>query len=359
MTYRVIQVGTGGMGSFWCRGILPPFIESGRIEVVAAVDIVPDMLVHAHEGLRLPPERCYTDARTAFANHPADACTIVVPPAAHEQIVDLALSHGMDILSEKPIADTMTASVRIASRVAAANRKMGVTMSHRFDQDKSTLRSLIQSGDYGPLDYVVCRFTCNNRRFGSWGRFRHEMTDPLLIEGAIHHLDILADLAGGACSSVFAQTWNPAWGEFAGDSQALVSLSFENGIRAMYEGAKSNASGLNGWGQEYIRAECRDATIVLDRRSIEVRHHQAGKIPDAEAERYPLLEREHWGHGWLLEQFLDWLDGGPAMPTAVAPNLRSTATVFAAIESSRTGQAVDVERFFEAACQDTMGTPVR
>lgn len=358
MTYRVIQVGTGGMGSFWCRGILPQFIESGQIEVVAAVDIVPDMLVHAREGLSLPPERCYTDARTAFTNHPADACTIVVPPAAHEHIVDLALSHGMDILSEKPIADTMAASVRIASKIAAANRKMGVTMSHRFDQDKSTLRSLLQSGDYGSLDYLMCRFTCNNRKFGSWGRFRHEMTDPLLIEGAIHHLDILADLAGAACSTVYAQTWNPSWGEFAGDSQALVSLGFENGVRAVYEGAKSNAHGLNGWGQEYFRAECREATIVLDHRSIEVRHHQAGKDSDAGIERYPLLEREHWGHLWLLAQFLDWLDGGPAMPTSVAPNLRSTATVFAAIESNRTGQAVDVARFFEAACQDAIGAAV-
>jgi hypothetical protein len=37
------------------------------------------------------------------------------------------------------------------------------------------------------------------------------------------------------------------------------------------------------------------------------------------------------------------------MPTAVGPNLRSTATMFAAIESSRTGQPVDVQRFYEAA----------
>ena len=346
MTYRMIQVGTGGMGSFWCRGILPPFIESGRIEVVAAVDIVPEMLAHAHEGLGLPPERCYTDAKVAFANHEADFCTIVVPPAAHEQIVDLALQHGMDILSEKPIADTMTASVRIASKVAAANRKMGVTMSHRFDQDKSTLRDMLRSGAYGPLDYLVCRFTCNNRQFGSWGRFRHEMIDPLLVEGAIHHLDILADLAGAPCITIHAQTWNPPWGEFAGDSQALVSLTFENGVRAIYEGAKSNAAGLNCWGQEYFRAECRDATITLDHRAIEVRPHGVG---DAAIERYPLRERERWGHGWLVEQFLDWLDGGEAMPTDVEPNLRSTATMFAAIESSRTGQAVAVERYFEAA----------
>src|SRR5688572_2588682 len=129
MTQRMIQVGTGGMGSFWCRGILPPFIASGEVEVVAAVDIAPVMLVHAREGLGLPPERCYTDAAAAFAAHPADFCTIVVPPAAHEGIVDLALAHGLDILSEKPIADTPEGSVRIARKVEADGAKMGVTMS--------------------------------------------------------------------------------------------------------------------------------------------------------------------------------------------------------------------------------------
>jgi predicted dehydrogenase len=349
MTLRIIQVGTGGMGSYWCRAFLPPFIESGQIEVVAAVDIVSDNLVHAREGLGLPAERCYTDAAAAFANHPADACTIVVPPGAHEQIVDLALAHDLDILSEKPIADTMAGSVLIAQKVEQAGRKMGVTMSHRFDQDKSTLRSLIQSGSYGPLDYLVCRFTCDNRRFGSWGKFRHEIAAPLLIEGSIHHLDILADLAGEPCTTVYAQTWNPEWGEFAGDSQALVTLSFGNNTRAMYEGAKTNASGLNGWGQEYFRAECRDATIILDRRTIELRHHRRETDPEPRIEQVPLLERERWGHGWLIEQFVDWVGGGPPMPTAVGPNLRSTATMFAAIESSRTGQPVDVQRFYEAA----------
>jgi predicted dehydrogenase len=263
--------------------------------------------------------------------------------------VDLALAHGLDILSEKPIADTMAGSVRIATKVEQAGRKMGVTMSHRFDQDKSTLRSLVQSGDYGPLDYLVCRFTCDNRRFGSWGKFRHEIADPLLIEGSIHHLDILADLAEAPCATVYAQTWNPEWGEFAGDSQALVTLTFGNDTRAMYEGAKTNASGLNGWGQEYFRAECHDATIILDSRAIEIRHHRSENDPEPRIEQAPLLERPNWGHAWLIEQFIDWVGGGPAMPTAVGPNLRSTATMFAAIESSRTGQPVDVQRFYDAA----------
>ena len=350
MTYRLIQVGTGGMGAAWCRRILPPFLAEGRIEVAAAVDINPEALVHARERLGLAAERCYTDAARAFAENPADCCTIVVPPAAHEQIVDLALAHDLHILSEKPIADTLAGSVRIARKVAGAGKKMGVTMSHRFDRDKSTLREELRSGRHGPLDYLVCRFTCDCRRFASWGKFRHEIPDTLMVEGAVHHLDILADLAGARCETLYAQTWNPAWGEFAGDSQGLVTMRFANGSRALYEGAKSNAVGLNSWGQEYFRAECQGATLVLDHRRIERFPYGSQKGPaDGGGEEVPLLDRPRWAHRWLVEQFLDWLDGGAPMATNVEDTLQSVALILSAIQSSRTGQPSNVQDLLRRA----------
>ena len=93
-------------------------------------------------------------------------------------------------------------------------------MNHRFDQDKTTLRHELQSGRYGTLDYLVCRFTDDCRRFGDWwALFRHQIPDPLMIEGSVHHLDFLADMAGARCETLYAHTWNPAWGECGGDSQ--------------------------------------------------------------------------------------------------------------------------------------------
>ena len=354
MPYKLIQVGTGGRGRTWCERILPPNINDSLIEVVAAVDINPHALLNAQTYLGLPPEKCYTDIERAFAENPADFCTVVVPPAFHEAVVDVALSHNTHILSEKPIADSLIAACRIADKVSRAGVKMGVTMSHRFDQDKTTLRQALRSGHYGDLDYLVCRFTCDMRQHNDWGaKFRHEMTDPLMIEGAVHHLDILADLAGARCDTLFAQTWNPRWGEYGGDSQGLVTMHFENGVRATYEGAKTNAVGLNGWGREYIRAECEGATVIMDNRQIEALPHnpQARSVykREGEGEPIPLLEQPKWADAWLVEKFVRWLDGGPAMETNVEDNLQSVALIFAAIESSRSGQAVKVQAFLEQA----------
>jgi predicted dehydrogenase len=353
VTYKVIQVGTGGFGNWWCRQFLPPNAQEGLIEVVAAVDVNPEALVNAREGLGLRDDQCYTDLHAAFDENPADFCTVVVPPAFHESVVDVALAHGMHILSEKPIADTLEASARIADKVARAGIKMGVTMSHRFRQDITTLREAIRSGQDGALDYLVSRFTAEARSYATWGKFRYEIPDPLMVEGSVHHLDLLADMAGGKCTTLYAQTWQPSWGEFAGDAQAMVPMQVEGGARVFYEGATTNAVGLNNWGHEYIRAECEGATLVLDHQQIECFCYDPARAkPDRVAGQgtiIPLRDQKKWANAWLVEQFVRWLDGGAPMETNVEDNLQSVALIFAAVESSRTGQPVPVQDFLARA----------
>jgi predicted dehydrogenase len=242
---RYIQVGTGGFGLYWCRTVLPRLAEIGKAIPIAAVDIIPDNLKNARDHLKLSEEMCYTDARKAFAENAADFAIIVVPPAHHESIVDLALARGMHIISEKPIADSMAACCRIYHKVKAAKKKMAVMMSHRFDQDKVSLERLIKSGEYGRLDYLIGRNTWMCRAFPAWGAFRYKIADPLLVEGTVHHFDIMRSLAGANAKTVYAKTWNPSWSEFQGDSQGLITLEMENGVKVFYEGGKSNAAQLN------------------------------------------------------------------------------------------------------------------
>ena len=343
---RFIQVGVGGWGGNWVQATLPRLIDELKlVEAAAVVDINPDTFPAAMARYHLPAAKCYTDAARAFAENPADFAIIVVPPALHERMVDLALAHNLDILSEKPIADSMAACCRIFRKVTAAGRKMAVTMSHRFDQDKQSLEAAVRSGTYGPLNYVVHRFTHNCRAFASWGKFRHEIPDPLLVEGTVHHFDILRAMAGANAKTVYALTWNPPWGEYKGDSTALITMDMENGVKCVYEGAKANATTLNGWGNDYLRAECRDGTLELDRRWLRVLRGGAWERPLAED--LPLLKQPVWSNPWLAELFVNWLNGGPAPQNQLSDNIQCCALLFAAIESAHTGRIVDVQEFLK------------
>ena len=222
---------------------------------------------------------------------------------------------------------------------------MAVTMNHRFDQDKQSLEAAIHSGRYGQLSYVVHRFTDMCPKFGDWGAvYRHRMADPLLIEGSVHHFDIHRALAHSNARSVYARTWNPPWGEYGGDTTALISIEMENGVRVFYEGSLVSASTLNGWDNDYIRAECETGTLELDRRRLRALQG-AGPDPPL-ATNLPLLVGDTWTHELLAELFCDWVSGvRDDHPTSVEDNVQCCALLFAALESAHTGKPVDVQAF--------------
>ncbi|MBI1773914.1 MAG: Gfo/Idh/MocA family oxidoreductase [Proteobacteria bacterium] len=352
MAKKVIHVGVGTFGRRWCTEFLAENIADGTIEVVAVADPQESALAFAQETLGLPGTACYADPAAAFAAHPADFCTIVVPPNVHERIVDLAIAHGVDILCEKPIADTMAGSLRVARKVREAGRKMAVTMSHRFDQDKTTLRQIIRSGRLGKVNTVSCRYAADLRRHMAWGAlFRHTMQDPLMIEGAVHHLDLVADLAGANCETIYASTWKPSWAEYAGDTDGIVAMTFANGVRGIYEGSSAAAVGLNDWTREYLRVDCELGTAILNSRSIEVFARNElvrQRSREGEGQRIQLITQRKWLNTWLIEKFCHWLDGGPEMETNVEANVEAAALIFGAIESQRTGQAVRIADYIKS-----------
>ncbi len=343
LTY--VHIGVGGWGQHWCTEVLPRLKRIGLAQAVAAVDINPEALANAQEQLNLSEGQLYSDAEEAIVQTRPDFVTIVVPPAFHEPMVDLAIKYDCHILSEKPIADTMYACCRIYKKVKSAGKKMAVTMSHRFDQDKQTLEHEIKSKKYGRLNYIVARFTHNCREFGSWGEFRHKIPDPLLVEGTVHHFDILRALSGSNAKKVHALSWNPPWGEYAGDSTALILIEMQNGTNCMYEGAKANASTMNGWTNEYFRAECEYGTLTLDCRKLELLQGEAWDEP--EVKEIPLLEQEAWTNAWLAELFCKWLNGEPAPPNNLDDNIQCAALLFAAVESAHSGKIVDVQEFLD------------
>ena len=348
MAYRLLHVGAGGFGEVWCRDFLPPNIADGTVEVVGLLDVDRQALRTGARHLGLPESACFTDPAEAFSRTRADVCSIVVPPQFHERYVDLAIAHGLHILSEKPIADTMEGAARIVRKVKSSGLKMAVTMSHRFDQDKTTLLAFARSA-MGRLSEVSCRY------LGDFRAWKLEQVPPR--DGASapdrrrrppsrhHRRSRRIGMPLHLCAR-----WIPPWAQYAGESDAIVVMDFENGARGLYEGSSSHSTGLNDWTQEYFRIDGEFASAVLDHREVEVFARQPDwptrqKSRHGFGQKLPALPGAKWSNTLLIEQFARWLDGGPAMETNVEANLRSVVLVFGAVESVRTGQPVDLREF--------------
>lgn len=341
-----ILVGCGGWGQTWVEHTLPRGVHDGLITVIGAVDTNADHLVFVKKNLNLTDGQCFTNLEKALSELNPDICVIAAPPAAHEAIAITAMEYGCDVLSEKPITDNPDSMFRLLRKAEDTGKKYGITMSHRFNRHIATLRNEILSGKYGYLDYIVFNFSARQEEMN--GR-QKKLENVMLNEASIHHFNLLESLVGSECETMFVDKWCPMHAlDMKGGAQSLTVMKFKNNVRVGYEMSMCNASSLNSWGNESIRAELEKATLVLNGNSL---HCYLKEEPEEMVNfpgtgfEIPLIgnEEERWGNDLLLEQFVLWVNGGKAMPTELKRSFRSQMMVFAAIESGEQKKIVNID----------------
>jgi len=344
--YRCLMIGAGGMAGHWIRSFLPRFFD--RLEVVGLVDVRPEALNASGDFLKLAPSQRFTDMTAAFDTVEADFCAVVIPPTFHRDAVLKAVGRRLPILSEKPIADTWEASLEIYRAVQAAGLKLQVIQNYRYNVPMLTLRQVLREGSLGRINYVVGRFAADYREWGAWGAaFRHEIPHALLIEGSVHHFDMLRNLTGGDCVSLAGWDWNPPWSTSRGEFCGLYVMKMSNGVHATYEGSGTAGGKQNNWHEEYYRAECEEGAATVGRDHV-VRIHRFRRGGSLSTEEVPPVRPPYEGHLWLIDEFLNWLGGGPTPATVLDDNIKTAAMLFGAIEASQSGQVVDVEEMVKA-----------
>jgi predicted dehydrogenase len=343
---RYILIGAGGVGAIWARNALPRLMQMEKAVPVAVADPSDERLKFAREYLNLSEQNCFLDPMEAMENRRADFAIITMPMQHHEKLIEAAVTYDMHILCEAPVADTIQSTLKIYRRTKNAKKKMAVASSYRLDQDKQTLEHFLREPDFGKLNYLVMRFTQNLRQHGSWGVHRHLMNDPLLMEAAIHHFEIIRGLTDcKEAASIYTHSWSSPWAQYRGDTSALITIEMANGVKCLYEGSLVNSASLNDLGAEYIRAECSSATLELDRRSLKL--IKGGAHDEPTSEPLPMLEQDKWAQAWMGELFCDWLRGGPDCPGTISDYVYTAAMVFAAIESATKQMPIDVQGFLK------------
>jgi predicted dehydrogenase len=120
----------------------------------------------------------------------ADAVLNVTVPEAHAEVSITALLHGLAVLCEKPLADTLGRCTvhdrRLRGRRPTAD---GLAVPPLLAQPHRPTRA---AGPAGPLGFVQCSFF----KAPHFGGFREEMAYPLLGDMAIHQFDLARELIG-------------------------------------------------------------------------------------------------------------------------------------------------------------------
>ncbi len=128
----------------------------------------------------------------------ADTAHVLTPPPTHRMVAEPLLAAGMNVLLEKPMAET-TADCQALLDVAA---KSGASLriNHNFVHHPAYLRlkAKVDSGEFGKLRAVQMRFAAPLRQMAA-KQFGHWMFDSprnLLMEQVVHPLSLIDDLLG-------------------------------------------------------------------------------------------------------------------------------------------------------------------
>lgn len=343
---KFILVGAGGFGEFW-EEIFIPKMKDFAVPV-AAVDVSEEVLKLPVKYGTVPAEKCYTDPRKAIEENLCDFLVLVIPPQVRMQYIDLAVEYGLDVVCEKPLADTMEHACEIYVKMRDAGLKVSVTVSHRMEQSKQSLNRILDSGKYGPINYLVGRLTMT-RKYDQGKKWFDKPIDQLIrgniSGGLIHELDTFRGLSRSNAKKVYAKMWkfNPSDNSAGPSAFALVEM--ENGVQCVLEHSHANATELNGWAHEFYRAECAYGTVVVDKEKLTASCDLGHPYPTYS--EIPLAQQDFWDHALIVRDFCHWLDGGNEPETCIRDNMYCCALTFAAIESALTGREVDVPAFLD------------
>ena len=329
---RFIQVGVGGFGGVWVRALK----NNRQAKVVGIVDVNPQAMQKVCEQAGYDASICFPTLKEALKNVEADAAVVVTPPVHHRPPVVEALGAGLHVISEKPMAESITDCKAMLSAARKAKRRYVVSQNYRYAGDMYAIADLIKKGRIGEIGQVKVDFY----KGVGFGGFRAQMAYPLLVDMSIHHFDLIRFVTGLDAVSVRGQAWNPKWSHFKGDCSSSVCFTMENDARVLYNGswcAKGDYCDWNGnWQIEGSKGTIRYAKGVatLDQVPKGYGVKKSAVIPPRKLRRI--------GQGYVLDNFIKSISKGERPLTDVYDNIYSVAMVFSAVKAVKSERRITV-----------------
>ena len=225
MTIRLIQVGMGGWGLNWATKVVP---YSKDVELVACVDLEAGVLVQAQRLLNVSPKRCFPTLELALEAVEADAVLITATLPAHVQLALEAFNAGKHVLLEKPFAPTVAEAQQVVEAAAKRNRVLMISQNYRFFPAIRAVTALVREGNLGSIGSVSIDFRRYKNAAEPEGYRYYQIWQPLLVDMAIHHFDLMRYVLAQEPSQISCQTWNPPWSKYVDPPAAAATMPSAN-----------------------------------------------------------------------------------------------------------------------------------
>ena len=229
---RPLRAGVIGLG--WAgQQHLDAYAADPGVELVAIAAMEEHLLERFGAQYQVPGR--HRDYRDMLAAEQLDVVSVATPTFLHAPIAIAALEAGVDVLCEKPMAESAEAAARMVEAAERTGRVLEVSFNHRQRGDVTALAEVVASGVLGRISYAKAAWL---RRegipgLGTWFTQAEKSGGGALADIGVHMLDMALHLMGeprvlSASASTFAE-FGPRGrgGSGFGVSEVAADVPFE------------------------------------------------------------------------------------------------------------------------------------
>ncbi|MCE1179909.1 MAG: Gfo/Idh/MocA family oxidoreductase [Micrococcales bacterium] len=330
-----MRVGLVGVGRIGARhaAILAAHPE---VSEVLVTDTAPEAAHALADSLGLT---FVASSQVLVAERP-DALVIASPTPTHAALVRAAITAGIPVFCEKPVAATLEGTIDLARLERETGAFVQVGFQRRFDPGYRRARELVRSGGLGRLH------TIRGNTFdpepppaaylrGSGGIFR---------DCSVHDFDILRFVTGSEAEWVLAAGsahGDPVFAEVGDVSSATTLVALDVGAVATLSAARHNAAGYDV--RMELAGESGTVCVGLDD-ATPLASAEEGVPWPAEAPHHLFLDRFATAYAAEIAGFIDLASQpGASSPCSLADALAATRLAEAATRSCQEERVVRLE----------------
>lgn len=125
-----------------------------NVEIVGICDHEPSRMRSAIDAFRIPPERVFFDPERCLEATKPDIAILCPATARHAEYVELAASHRVHMLVEKPFAATLSQADRMIAAAKKSRCRLAINWPLRWYPSHVTAHRLLREGRIGKLQEV-------------------------------------------------------------------------------------------------------------------------------------------------------------------------------------------------------------
>jgi predicted dehydrogenase len=221
-----------------------------------------------------------------------------------------------------------------------------VSQNYRFFPAVRAVQELIASGELGRVDTIFVDFRQYDNAAPRAGHLHYLVPQPILVDMAIHHFDLMRTILRREPEEVYCVAWNPPESKYDEPPVAVAVIRFAGDIVVSYRGSWLSHGTVTPWAGEW-RMELAEAEVAWTSRIGGGRGDSADAVSIRRGGREPeaitLPTLKYLDRAGSLAAFAHAVATGEEPETSGRDNLRTLALTLAAMRSAQTDAPVLIE----------------